>query len=117
MKSPFLFLVPLSLILASCANENSFNASSYPSSGSSFPNSDSPSSSDIFEPQPDSSFSYSSEKEKDLVEVSGPITLDKDDVIDFSKASYKKNNFEFAFTRAKKNANGFISLEKGGCFT
>ena len=116
MKHSFISLISLSLILFSCTNENPFDVASSTSLESSFQNSES-SRSETSDFQKDSSFSYSSEKEQEPVEVNGSILLSKDDFIDFSKNTYKKDDFEFAFSRAKKNENGFISLEKGGYFT
>lgn len=51
------------------------------------------------------------------MEVSGPITLNKNDVIDFNSSSFQKGPYGFSFKKAKKNPNGFISLEKGGWFS
>ena len=115
MKRSYFFLVSLSLLMASCVNENSFGTSSSFESTKSSEIIGSEESSESLASQ--SSFSYSSEKEGDIAEVSGPITLNNNDVIDFAKSSYQKGTCVFSFSKAKKNPNGFISLEKGGCFT
>lgn len=115
MKLSYFFLVPLSLLMASCVNGDSFDTSSSFESTKSSETTSSEEHSESLASQ--SSLSCSSEKEGDIAEVSGPITLNNNDVIDFAKSSYQKGTCVFSFSKAKKNSNGFISLEKGGCFT
>lgn len=86
--------------MASCVNENSFGTSSSFESTKSSEIIGSEESSESLASQ--SSFSYSSEKEGDIAEVSGPITLNNNDVIDLLSLHIKKGRVYFLLVKQRK---------------